>query len=445
MKAVVLHYGNTGIEVVTYTDAPLESGLGGSAAHAVAMIKAFNGYNKVNMSNEEVARLAYHLEREVLKLEGGYQDQWAAAFGGMNCIEYTKDGIKVNPIHLTEKDLDKLEKNLLLVFVPRGKSGQEVFFEERKRGPESIPILIMKRENIERLRHALENGMFDDVGKILHFDWKIKKQLAPSITTDNINVIYQTALDAGATGGRLIGAGAGGGMLFYCPGRRSDVLKALQKFGVKEIKFKFERVNDVSDFRQRISEKIKEHHSLIERIMEDEKISETIHDITNSIVACYRNGGKVVLFGNGGSAADAQHIVGELVNKFKIDRPMLNAMALTVNTSVLTAIANDSSYDDVFARQIESLVNHGDVVIGISTSGNASSVMNALKKAKERDATVIFFTGSTGGKICERCESNGTIDISLKIPSNETPHIQEAHIMMGHIICELVEHELYGK
>ena len=134
-----------------------------------------------------------------------------------------------------------------------------------------------------------------------------------------------------------------------------------------------------------------------------------------------------------------------MVNKFKIDRPMLNALALTVNTSVLTAVANDYSYAEVFSKQIERLAEHNDIVIGISTSGKAENVMRGLMKARERGAFVVYMTGATGGKITEVCGKDGTIDLSLHVPSSNTPRIQEAHITLGHVICELVEHELYGK
>lgn len=145
------------------------------------------------------------------------------------------------------------------------------------------------------------------------------------------------------------------------------------------------------------------------------------------------------MFGNGGSAADAQHITGELVNKFYINRPMLNALALNVNTSVLTAIANDVSYDDVFSRQIEHLVDYKDVVIGLSTSGKSKNVIKALQVAKNKGALAIGFTGESGGML------GNYADIVINVPSNETPRIQEVHIIIGHIICELVEKELFGK
>ncbi len=446
MKAAVKHYKNTGIEVITYTDAPLDCGLGGSAAHAVSMIEAFNEFNKIKMSPEEIARLAHKLERTDLSIGGGRQDQWAAAFGGFNYLEFTKNNVQLTSIPFNGRDLEKLENSLLLVHVPRETSGRDVHLDQRSKSPEVLSLLYMKMNNVEMFREALVKRNFEDIGKILHLDWKIKKQLASSITNEFVDKIYDTALRAGATGGRLIGAGSGGSALFYCGDRKQDVTRALEALGIREIKFKFERINrQTANYGESIIAQIKEHHSTIGSILEDKELIRKCEVVTHKIVESYKNNGKLIIFGNGGSAADAQHIAGELVNKFKIDRPMLNALSLTVNTSVLTAVANDYCYEDVFSKQIERLAEHNDIVIGISTSGKAENVLRGLVKGKERGAFVIYMTGKTGGKISEVCDGNGNIDLTLNIPSTNTPRVQEAHIMLGHIICELVEYELYGK
>jgi len=167
------------------------------------------------------------------------------------------------------------------------------------------------------------------------------------------------------------------------------------------------------------------------------KVLETQVDIIGSIAAAMvesiKSGGKVIIFGNGGSAADAQHIVGELVGRFKLERKALPGIALTTNTSTLTCLANDYSFDDVFARQIEGLAKKEDIAIGISTSGNAANVVTALLKAKEMGLKTVAFCGGDGGKI-------GKIaDLNFIVPSSDTARIQEVHITAGHIICELVE------
>jgi len=150
-----------------------------------------------------------------------------------------------------------------------------------------------------------------------------------------------------------------------------------------------------------------------------------------------RQGNKILLFGNGGSAADAQHIAAEFVGRFIPDRPALPALSLSVDPSGVTAIANDYGYDQVFARQIEAFGREGDVAIGISTSGNSPNVLQALKTARELDMYTIGFTGESGGKMWN------LVDVLFRVPSTRTPRIQETHIVLGHILAELTDRELY--
>jgi len=158
-----------------------------------------------------------------------------------------------------------------------------------------------------------------------------------------------------------------------------------------------------------------------------------IIEISERIIASFKKGGKLIIFGNGGSASDAQHIAAELIGRFKKDRPALPAIALTVNTSVITALANDFGYESIFARQIEALAGKSDVALGISTSGKAKNVALGIKQAKKMGLFTILLTGCDGGDIVSQS------DISLIVPSSVTARIQECHILIGHIICELVE------
>ncbi|MEK6647345.1 MAG: D-sedoheptulose 7-phosphate isomerase [Candidatus Firestonebacteria bacterium] len=165
-------------------------------------------------------------------------------------------------------------------------------------------------------------------------------------------------------------------------------------------------------------------------------LSGDIKKLANLLIKICKAGGKVVLCGNGGSAADAQHIAGELVGRFMRERKAIPAISLSTDTSVLTALANDYGYDTVFARQVEALVTKKDVVIGFSTSGNSANVIKAIEKANKIGAKTIAFTGKSGGKL------NSIVDICIKIPSDKTYRIQECHITIGHILCDLVESSL---
>jgi len=163
----------------------------------------------------------------------------------------------------------------------------------------------------------------------------------------------------------------------------------------------------------------------------------TIAKVSEIIVASFRQGNKVLLFGNGGSAADAQHIAAELVGRFAFDRPALPALAFSVNSSCVTAIGNDYGFDQVFSRQLEALGRAGDVAIGISTSGNSPNVVNALTAAGKMRLRTIGLTGAGGGTIAKNAE------FCICVPSKETPRIQECHILIGHIISEIVEREIF--
>ena len=170
-----------------------------------------------------------------------------------------------------------------------------------------------------------------------------------------------------------------------------------------------------------------------------ETSAKVIAQSAEEIVRAYRKGNKVLWFGNGGSAADAQHLSCELLTKFYIRRKALESIALTTNTSILTAIANDYDFSEIFARQIEALVKPGDVAIGISTSGNSPNVIRGIEQAKKQGAVTIALTGATGGKL------KGNADYLVAVPSTDVARIQESHIMIGHIICYLVEKELFGE
>jgi len=164
-----------------------------------------------------------------------------------------------------------------------------------------------------------------------------------------------------------------------------------------------------------------------------ETLSSSIESIAKLALDSIKSNGKIIIFGNGGSAADAQHIAAELVGRYKVSRKGLSAIALTTDTSALTAISNDFGYENVFKRQLEALLNKNDLVIGISTSGNSHNVLNALDYAKSIHAKVVGFSGAQGGKMNDIC------DINLVMPSDDTPRIQEMHIFVGHTLCHLID------
>lgn len=189
---------------------------------------------------------------------------------------------------------------------------------------------------------------------------------------------------------------------------------------------------------QQIKELITASISVKQQLLADEKIIATVAQCVDIITVAFKNGNKVLFCGNGGSAADAQHLAAEFSGRFYIDRPALPAEALHCNTSYLTAVANDYSYDMIYARLLQGIGKKGDVLIGLSTSGNSANIIKAFEVAKEKGMINIGFTGTTGGAM------KNLSDYLLNVPSTDTPRIQESHILLGHIICQLVEEKLYN-
>ena len=188
-----------------------------------------------------------------------------------------------------------------------------------------------------------------------------------------------------------------------------------------------------------IQQEVENSISTKQHLLNDQDLLVQIENVAKACIDVFRQGGKIILAGNGGSAADAQHIAAEFVNQLCYDRPALSSIALTTDTSVLTAIGNDRGYNEVFSRQIEANGKSTDLFIGISTSGNSKNIIEALKACKKQDIISVGWTGETGGKMKDLC------DYCLCVPSTETPRIQELHILIGHIICAIVEDTLFSK
>jgi len=190
---------------------------------------------------------------------------------------------------------------------------------------------------------------------------------------------------------------------------------------------------------QQISKIIQSSIDVKQAIVADARLIEIIGQVTQATAAAFSAGNKVLFCGNGGSAADAQHLAAEFSGRFYTDRDPLPSEALHCNTSYLTAVANDYGYDVVYSRIVKGMGKPGDVIVGLSTSGNSVNIINALAEAKKIGMVCVGFTGESGGKMKTMC------DYLINVPSNDTPRIQESHIMIGHIICQLVEQNLFNK
>ena len=237
--------------------------------------------------------------------------------------------------------------------------------------------------------------------------------------------------------------------LGVCPANAIDVAKSaadliLQNDGGKgciwEMISILEQYNDPDSAQNYFYHRLKEHSDIFKRLATDPNVTGQIRKIGNNIINIFNNGRGLYLCGNGGSAADAQHIATEFISRFYHERPGLNAEALSVNTSTITAIGNDYSYERIFARQLEAKAKAGDMLIGISTSGKSKNVLEAIRYANNHDITSVLLMGGY-----ELNEENNIADETIRIPSLITPRIQEAHIFIGHVIAEYVEWSMFGK
>ncbi len=188
-----------------------------------------------------------------------------------------------------------------------------------------------------------------------------------------------------------------------------------------------------------IKDQIKKSYETKQAIYQNEDLLNKIEQVCRLCVELYKTKNKTILAGNGGSAADAQHIAAELVGRYGFDRPSIPSLALTTDTSCLTAIGNDYGYDKVFSRQLEGMGQNGDLFIGISTSGNSKNIINAFEVAKQKGIKTVALVGKDGGEMAK------IADIALVVPSDSTPRIQESHILIGHIICDIIEKEIFGE
>jgi len=184
--------------------------------------------------------------------------------------------------------------------------------------------------------------------------------------------------------------------------------------------------------------RIRDCNALLQDLLQSHEYLSAVLDVAGALSKCLSAGNKILFFGNGGSAADAQHLAAELSGRFLKERQSLAGYALTTNSSVLTAIGNDYSFDDVFARQVQGIGRAGDLAFAITTSGNSRNVLRAVDVAREVGLLTVGLTGRTGGKL------SGAVDHCIRIPSDQTPRIQEAHILTGHILCELIEDALFA-
>ena len=233
-----------GFELITWSDAPPGSGLGTSSTLVVAILGAFVEWLKLPLGEYDIAHLAYEIEREDLAMAGGKQDQYAATFGGVNFMEFTNENVIVNPLRIKEKYLSELEHNLVLLYTNTSRVSAEIISKQvanvKQEREQSVQAMHHIKKGAFAMKEAILKGQLDDIGNLLHEGWQSKKQMAEGVSNERIDHLYQTAMEAGATGGKISGAGGGGYLMFYCPGNtRFQVIRALSGENIEVQRFNF--------------------------------------------------------------------------------------------------------------------------------------------------------------------------------------------------------------
>ena len=331
-------------------------------------------------------------------------------------ISVDANGIERKNVNL--KDLDAIyalkERNYIIIAITGEDNEKSKYFKER------IPwnMFFTNKKNKLEVIKEIEKELSIDKNDICYLgDGKYDVEALDYV---GLSICPKDAIEkAKESSNYILSKNAGEGGL-------DEILKYIQIYDSKD------------EFESIFSDRLNNHVDVFKQISRDRKLISQIEYISNSILRAIKNNNKVYIFGNGGSAADAQHIAAEFVGRFKIERQAMNVEALTTSTSILTAIGNDYSFDRIFTRQLEAKVNEGDIAIGISTSGNSKNVLAALKYAKTKGVTNIILTGNKANEsiLNEYC------DYIIDVPSADTPRIQEAQIFIGHMIAEYVEKKI---
>jgi D-glycero-alpha-D-manno-heptose-7-phosphate kinase len=477
----------SGVEITTMGDIPSEgSGLGSSSTVTVGALLALHELRGNRVSTEKLAEDACRIELDILKKPIGIQDQYAAAFGGMRHIEFTQEGIvRLNPVRLSADTVRSLNENLLLFYTGKTRKSVTILEEQRSNIASRTEILKEMKGLVSLAKSEIEAGNLDEIGHMLHYTWVLKKRLASRISNPKIDEMYDAGRDAGALGGKIIGAGGGGFLMLYCPnGTRRAVRAALHH--LREQPFQLEpdgakvilnyprsvTTNDVAhETRQEFisvksfvprsigddwvpalanSEPVKKNHrenskkmninshlrtyaSDVGRLLDRLAFNE-IEEVIRLLQEARFEKRRVFIMGNGGSASTATHFVCDLAkNTRSTHSPDYRVVGLSDNMALFSAYANDDGYSNVFRYQLLAQVEPGDIVIAISTSGNSENVVEAVREANQAGAYTIGFTGFTSGKL------GAIVDREIHVDSDCVEQVEDLHLLLEHMIVHTIK------
>jgi len=460
-----------GVEITTMGDIPSAgSGLGSSSTVTVGTLQALYAFCGEHVTAERLAREACQIEIDILGKPIGIQDQIIAAYGGIRFMEFKQDGrTMLDQVTLSSEAKRELNSNLMLFYTGITRRAETILSEQQMNIRHRLEILSEMKQLARLARVELESGNVDELGHMLHYGWTLKKKLASGISSSVIDEMYAAAREAGALGGKITGAGGGGFLLLYCTNdHQASVRSALRN--LRELPFRLERdgaktifnyprsENGLEDRRKRIHKSIDIHsgHSEGKGVGINMITSTASNTETKSLLRQYQRDftrtvqdlpleeiqaavdilhtkrmseNRIFIMGNGGSASTASHFVCDLNKNMRHEGwPDFKAFGLADNMPVFSAYANDDGYENVFCRQLQNDLAQGDVVIGISASGNSENVVRGIRYARETGAYTIAFTGFDGGRL------GGMVDLHIHISNHVIEQVEDIHLMLEHMI-----------
>ncbi|MDI6641747.1 MAG: SIS domain-containing protein, partial [Elusimicrobiota bacterium] len=446
-KAVLKYFNiSEGLHLHLESEIPTGSGLGLSGAVAVNLVKAISTLKEGReLSKQEIAELACVIEIDELKRPVGKQDQYASAFGGLNFIEFYPDRVQVSPMKISKSTIELLEKNLMLFYTGFQRDSAEILSQQKKSTEQDTKTTIDALHNIKnfayQMREALKEGDLNKFGHLLHVSWENKKKVDSRISTSSIDKYYEAAIENGALGGKITGAGGGGFLLLYCDKKHQErVRNVLKEFGLKELKFKFDfqGVQIIMDEKGGVRKMITPEGYLaaINSIVKQLPI-EKINRIIDILFDAYKKDRQVFIMGNGGSAATASHFSCDLAKTAAGEhRKGFRVVPLTDNVALMTAWGNDTGYENIFWCQLKNLLKPEDIAIGISCAGKSKSVIKAIEYANSIGAMTIGFTGMTGAQLKELAKEY------ILVPSDNYQLIEDVHVILAHLIVSILREKI---
>jgi galactokinase/mevalonate kinase-like predicted kinase/phosphoheptose isomerase len=446
-KTVLQRYNApNGLYLSLKSDIPTGSGLGLSGAVTVNMINLLREYRAQACSRDEIAEEATLVEMDLLGRPIGLQDQYASAFGGLNFMEFSANGVSVSPVSLPDTVLRELEGSCMLFFLNRLRNSSAILAQMRDavlgRDSASVDLMHRQKQTAYAMRDALQAGELRQFAELLDVSWNWKRRLTTSISNPDIDRCYAAARAAGALGGKIAGAGGGGFLLLYAEhDAQSDVRRSLAELGLhQELKLQFEckGVQTLMNQSGQTGAPLQSEGYLLGLETISRRLDQAaIHRIADEVYAAHRNRKKIFFMGNGGSAATASHASCDFSKTAMVDgkRP-IRTMCLSDNIPAMTAWSNDVSFEDAFCGQLRHSLDPGDVVIGITGSGNSRNVVKALEYAKTNGALTIALVGFDGG------EAKKVVDLALHVPSSSYQFIEDIHMIAVHLITLVLRGKL---